>query len=857
MLDHLKYVGKQIDQFRLDQFIARGAMGLVYKAFDTILVRTVALKLTPRITPDDLSPQEKATIEEARKRLIQEAKAAGRLSHPNIVTIHAYGETEEFEYICMEFVSGKTLAEALNVEKVLSVDDALHIFEQVLLALEVANKEQIVHRDIKPSNIMITEDKRVKVMDFGIAKLPSLSMTVTGTVLGTPYYMSPEQISGQKLDIRSDLFSVGAVLYESLTGERPFAAENTATLAYKIVQTDPVPAKILNVHIPQEIGNVITRALTKDPAKRYQTPREMLNDLRAAVRKDAPAAQPPDATVIAQGPALEETIQIGREDVEEQIRKAVSGIESAKGNGKSPPQGDSGSGIKPPEDESAAQESKTREDKVAPVKSESAQEKPGAQAAAGQPASRAAKPKDEEGSKEAGAIPKPEKKAANPVALVAIFVVIIGGALLYYTMQNSSRTPVQTVPQQSVPTVPQQPVQTTPSQATRTSQPPGKAPEMAGTAPQVPATVEQAKVSVESLIAQAKNQWQKNPTEAQKLLEEAVAREPGNFEANFQLGRLFISRKDFAAAIPQFQKAVTINGQSAEAYFNLGYAYLVQGDYDNAISIYETCWSLSPSFQDEVLTNLGIAYLRKNNPTQAEMLFRQAVDLNPNNSVARSYLSSTTASNASQQETAPSTPTTAMTTTTTQATTTVPQQAATTGGPQIPASAELENIGLGQSAQSESAGSGAANELLAQAKAQRDSNPGESERLFREVLSQDPNNSEAMIQIGRLLTLRKDYPAAIQYYQNALRINTQSPEAYFNLGYIYLSQGAYDTAKKNYENCLALSPSFKDEVITNLGIIELKKKNPARARQLFVEALDLNPNNSIAKNYLTSLGKVP
>jgi serine/threonine-protein kinase len=125
------------------------------------------------------------------------------------------------------------------------------------------------------------------------------------------------------------------------------------------------------------------------------------------------------------------------------------------------------------------------------------------------------------------------------------------------------------------------------------------------------------------------------------------------------------------------------------------------------------------------------------------------------------------------------------------------------------------------------------------------------------VLSLDPNNFDAMVQLGRFLTLRKDYPAAIQYYQNALRINTEAPEAYFNLGYIYLSQGAYDTARKNYESCLALSPSFKDEVITNLGIIEMKKKNTTRARQLFKEALDLNPNNSIAKNYLTNLGKAP
>ena len=833
MLNHLKYVGKQLDQFRLDQFLARGAMGLVFKAFDTVLVRTVALKLTPRITPDGLSPQEIATIEEARKRLIQEAKVAGRLSHPNIVTIHSYGETAEFEYICMEYVSGKTLAEILNIQKVLSVEEALYIFEQILLALEAANIEQIVHRDIKPSNIMMTDDRRVKVMDFGIAKLPSLSMTVTGTVLGTPYYMSPEQISGQKIDIRSDLFSLGAVLYESLTGERPFAAENTATLAYKIVQTDPVPAKILNVHIPQEIGNVITKALTKDPAKRYQTPREMLEDLRAAVRKSAPSSQPADATMIAQGPSFEETIQISREKVEEQVQKAVSEAESDKERDK-PAVAQNGVQDKnrPREDQPPPPESKERADKAPPSKSEAPPKKAAPEAAPDRPVARAAKPPEEKTPKETGPETKAGKKAPNPVALIAILVVVIGGAALYYKMQSSPRQPV--------PTIPQQTTQTTPPAST--------IPGTTSPAPQVPSSGEQAKVSVEALILQAKNQFQKNPAEAQRLLEDAVARDPGNFDANFQLGRLLASRKDFPAAIQQFRKVLNINNQSPETYFNLGYAYLTQGEYDNAISSLETCWSLAPNFQDEVLTNLGIAYLRKNNPSQAQTLFRQALDLNPNNNVARSYLSSTTTSTAPpQQETTQSAVTS----------TTVPQQSTSTGSPQPPASAENVNIDLSASSQQVASGNGSVDDLLAQAKAQRDSNPGESERLFRDVLSLDPNNFEAMVQIGRFLTLRKEYPAAIQYYQNALQINAESPEAYFNLGYIFLSQGAYDTAKKNYESCLALSPGFKDEVITNLGIIELKKKNTARARQLFREALDLNPNNTIARNYLNTLPKAP
>src|SRR5208283_2505227 len=213
--------------------------------------------------------------------------------HPNIVTIHSYGETDQFQYICMEYIQGKTLSEILKERGAIPVEEAIPIVEQILLALEAAHKAGIVHRDIKPSNIMITEDNRVKVMDFGIAKLPSLSLTVTGMVLGTPFYMSPEQISGRKVDIRSDIFSLGSVFYELVTAEKPFEAENTATLVYKIVQIDPIPPNIVNVNIPQAVARVISRALAKDPSRRYQKPAEMLRDLMALTSEtpaDSPAA---------------------------------------------------------------------------------------------------------------------------------------------------------------------------------------------------------------------------------------------------------------------------------------------------------------------------------------------------------------------------------------------------------------------------------------------------------------------------------------------------------------------------------------------------------------------------------------
>lgn len=294
-------VGKQINHFQLSEFIAKGAMGMVFKAFDTKLSRTVALKLIAKEMGHNAGLAETAIREEARKRLMQEAIAAGRLCHPAIVAIHSFGETEEFEYICMEYVPGRTLADILKEQGTLAVDEALSLFEQVLTALDAAHREGIVHRDIKPSNIMISDQGGLKLTDFGVAKLPSFSMTVTGTVLGTPYYMSPEQISGQKVDIRSDIFSTGVVLYQALTGERPFEGTSTAALAYKIVQMEPVSPKRLNPGIPEPLDAVIRKALAKDPAMRYQTPLEMLGELKAAVHGPGVEALEVDSTLVSTG----------------------------------------------------------------------------------------------------------------------------------------------------------------------------------------------------------------------------------------------------------------------------------------------------------------------------------------------------------------------------------------------------------------------------------------------------------------------------------------------------------------------------------------------------------------------------
>lgn len=840
MINPESLVGRQIDQFRLDQYLARGAMGLVFRAFDTVLVRTVALKLIPKAIEEGLSKEELAAREEARKRLIQEAKAAGRLTHPNIVTIHSYGESEEFEYICMEFVTGETLAHMLRERKAVPIEDAIPIVEQILLALQTANQEKIVHRDIKPSNVMVTLDKRVKVMDFGIAKLPSLSMTITGTVLGTPYYMSPEQISGQKVDIRSDIFSLGAVFYEMLTGERPFEAENTATLAYKIVQVEPIPPKVLNIHIPSTVGSIISKALAKDPTLRYQAPSEMLRDLRAlkeqlasgkthpaeatapgAVREPERANQPPKAAPggaaetcppvpsaqIAKQPALirpPESSPAAPTPVVRTVKKeaGVSAPTPAAAHPPPPAQG-SPPGKEPPADVEA-KSSRPAEMKAA--------EEARFGSTATQPASLKRKTAGLSG------LSVGRKKPSNalrlvPVGAAALLLVVVG----FVFMSRDSAGPPHAAGPSAKTAQNAAPAAKTDPQAVPGAKP---APEAA------PIDGRETRMKADTLVLQARNVWQANPVGAQKILEEAIGLDPNNFEAYLHLARLITQKKDYANALQHYQNALRINNRAAEVYFNMGFIFLMQGDYDAAMTHYEACRALNPPYQDEVLTNLGMCHLKKKNPAQALELFRQALDLNPNNSVAKSYLAGLPA----------------------------PTQDSSSGqGPPGPASAASTAAQPG-SPGGEQAGQ-SADALVLEAKDHMQSDPARAQKLLEDAVGMDPNHFDAISQLARLLTLKKDYAAAAQYYLAALRINQKSADVFFNLGYIYLNQGDYDQAQANYESCLALSPAYKDEILTNLGIVHLKKDNPAEARSMFRRALEANPRNRLAQNHLNNLNK--
>jgi len=283
--------------------LGRGAMGIVYKAVDPVIGRTVAVK-TIHLSEEGTGLKRSELL----ARFQTEARAAGLLTHPNIVVVYDAGEEDGLYYITMELVEGKSLQALLDGGHSFPLPRTLRILDQTCNALQFAHERNVVHRDIKPANLMLTADDTVKITDFGTAKILQFGSTQqTSHVMGTPSYMSPEQVKGRAVDGRSDIFSLGVMLYEMVTGEKPFPGQNITTVIYKIVNEDPVPPRQIDPSIHPGISAVVMKALAKEPEQRYQTCREMLEDLRN-YRAQGVAGGNPNSTMAMGGASPAATI---------------------------------------------------------------------------------------------------------------------------------------------------------------------------------------------------------------------------------------------------------------------------------------------------------------------------------------------------------------------------------------------------------------------------------------------------------------------------------------------------------------------------------------------------------------------
>jgi serine/threonine protein kinase len=259
----------RVGRYELIEKIGRGGMGVVYRGRDSVLGRPVAVKML--ISDVDVS-------EETRERFFREARSAGQLTHRNIITIYDFGEEGGRAYIVMELLQGESLTAVLARSPGIAVEQQLDIMARVSEGLAFAHARGIVHRDVKPANLFLTADNQIKILDFGVARIASSKLTRSGLIVGTPDYMSPEQVMGQVVDERSDVFSAGAVFYQLLSGRKPFAADKLPQILQNVMSVEPAP---LPAEVPVELGAIVLKALAKDPAQRQQR----MIDVLAAVTK--------------------------------------------------------------------------------------------------------------------------------------------------------------------------------------------------------------------------------------------------------------------------------------------------------------------------------------------------------------------------------------------------------------------------------------------------------------------------------------------------------------------------------------------------------------------------------------------
>ena len=282
---------QKLGRYKVVRELGKGAMGVVYEGLDPNIGRRVAIKTARRDVMEATG-----LADEMMARFLREAQAAGGLNHPNIITIFDAGEEGDIAYIAMEYLEGGDLQDLIKANKRFDVDKVVDICATVADALGHAHRTGTVHRDVKPANIMMPKNAPLKIADFGIAHVSDSSLTQTGAMIGTPHYMSPEQFMGQHVDGRTDLFSLGIILYEMLTGEKPFTGDSLSAVMHKVLRSEPIAPRELNFAVNEYLDAVVMKALSKEPDKRYQTGEAMAAALRESLKPN------PDPAVLALAP---------------------------------------------------------------------------------------------------------------------------------------------------------------------------------------------------------------------------------------------------------------------------------------------------------------------------------------------------------------------------------------------------------------------------------------------------------------------------------------------------------------------------------------------------------------------------
>ena len=316
-----------LGRYKILSIIGQGAMGVVYKAVDPMIDRTVAIKtVNLSLSKDELAEYE--------LRFQQEIKAAGRLNHPNIVTIYDVGRTDEMAYMAMEFLEGKELKDILAEGDRPAVITTVDVVAQIAEGLGFAHDNDVIHRDVKPSNIMIVRGGHAKITDFGIARMPASAVkTMTGLILGSPRYMSPEQVIGRNLDYHTDIFSLGVVLYETLTGIPPFDGDNVNAIMYATVNSIPPPPSQKNANVPTMLDLIVAKALAKTTDERYQSMREFAADL-GQVKRMLAAKEPSGNVVAKQSPPTAKPVSLealGVSRYQNEVAEEVKPLKLSKG----------------------------------------------------------------------------------------------------------------------------------------------------------------------------------------------------------------------------------------------------------------------------------------------------------------------------------------------------------------------------------------------------------------------------------------------------------------------------------------------------------------------------------------------